>query len=46
MTPFILQYLCEPIIKAQLALHDARYDADGNIISGDLVTAAGPPLSP
>jgi len=41
MTPNLLQFLCEPITKAPLVLHDAQQDADGNIISGNLVTAAG-----
>lgn len=41
MTPFLLQFLCEPITKAPLQLLDANYDADGNIVSGVLETAAG-----
>lgn len=39
MTPNLLQYLCEPITKAPLQLLDAQQDADGNIFSGNLVTA-------
>ena len=41
MTPNLLQYLCEPITKASLQMINAQYDIDGNIISGDLITATG-----
>lgn len=41
MTPFLLQFLCEPITQAPLALVDATYDSNGNIITGQLTTPAG-----
>lgn len=41
MTPFLLQFLCEPVTKAPLALNDAKHDSEGNIISGVLVTSSG-----
>lgn len=37
MTPFLLQYLCDPVSGAPLALTDEQRDADGNIVSGTLV---------
>ncbi len=37
MTPFLLQYLCDPVSGAPLALTDERRDTDGNIVSGLLV---------
>ncbi len=41
MTPFLLQFLCEPRTKAPLALINATHDSEGNIVSGTLVTTAG-----
>jgi len=41
MTPFLLQFLCEPITKASLHLINAKFDAQGNIISGELTTEDG-----
>lgn len=41
MTPLLLQFLCEPVTKAPLTLHDAEYDDHGNISSGELVTPSG-----
>lgn len=41
MTPFLLQFLCEPETKAPLVLVDATHDSEGNIVSGTLVTTAG-----
>jgi len=41
MTPFLLQFLCEPITQAPLSLIDATYDSNRNIITGQLVTPAG-----
>lgn len=40
MTPFLLQFLCEPVTKAPLVLNDANYDSEGNILSGVLVTSS------
>jgi len=41
MTPFLLQYICEPVTKAPLTLVDATYDNFGNVITGTLKSAAG-----
>lgn len=41
MTPFLLDYLCEPVTKADLTLEGAERDADGNILSGVLVSPQG-----
>ncbi|MDB0074079.1 methyltransferase domain-containing protein, partial [Planktomarina temperata] len=41
MTPFLLEFLCEPKTKAPLALRNAIHDSEGNIVSGILETAAG-----
>jgi len=41
VTPYLLDYLCEPITKAPLQLLDAIYDADGNILSGELLASSG-----
>ncbi len=41
MTPDLLNYLCEPITKEPLQLVDAVTTADGNILSGKLVTPTG-----
>lgn len=38
MTPFLLDYLCEPITKLPLSLRNAQYDNEGNITSGELVS--------
>jgi uncharacterized protein YbaR (Trm112 family) len=37
MTPFLLQYLCDPVSREPLVLTDERRDADGDIVSGVLV---------
>ena len=41
MTPFLIQYLCEPITKAPLNLVDAVADSEGHILSGELVSPSG-----
>ncbi len=41
MTPYLLQFICEPITKAPLTLENAVYDSVGNVITGTLTTAKG-----
>ena len=41
MTPNLLKYLCEPLTKDSLKLVNEKYDAQGNIISGELVSSSG-----
>jgi len=41
MQPCLLDYLCDPVDKSALDLVDARYDQDGQIIDGALVSAVG-----
>lgn len=41
MTPELLKYLCDPITKQPLSLHDAVYENDGRIISGKLKNPSG-----
>lgn len=41
MTPDLLNYLCEPITKAELKLEDAVLDCDGAVQSGVLVSPTG-----
>ncbi len=41
MTPFLLNYICEPLTKNELFLKEASYDKDGNVISGILYTDYG-----
>jgi uncharacterized protein YbaR (Trm112 family) len=41
MTPFLLDYLCEPLTKAPLRLEGAARDASGQIVSGELVAPSG-----
>lgn len=41
MTPYLLNYLCEPITKLPLQLTNEVVDSDGNIVSGGLVTTTG-----
>lgn len=41
MTPFLLNYLCEPITKASLELTDPVFDELGNVKSGSLVSSSG-----
>ena len=41
MTPFLLDFLCEPVTKAPLQLVDAVSSADGNIVAGALLSPAG-----
>ena len=41
MTPFLLNYLCDPLSRAPLELIDPTYDARNNIQSGSLVSATG-----
>ncbi len=41
MTPFLLNYICEPVTKAPLKLENPVFDKDGNIQRGDLVTPSG-----
>ncbi len=41
MTPYLLDFLCEPGSKAPLQLSEAITDDDGNIQSGQLVTPNG-----
>lgn len=41
MTPDLLQYLCDPVSKTPLLLHDPAYDASGRIVSGTLKSESG-----
>lgn len=41
MTPFLLNYICEPVTKASLKLINPVFDGDGNILSGSLVSPSG-----
>ena len=41
MTPFLLDYLCEPLTKAPLRLEGAVTDLSGQIVSGELVAPSG-----
>jgi ubiquinone/menaquinone biosynthesis C-methylase UbiE len=41
MTPFLLNYICEPVTKARLELFDSVIDSNGNIQSGNLVSPTG-----
>lgn len=41
MTPYLLDYLCEPITFETLNLVGAVTNVDGNILSGELVTLSG-----
>ena len=41
MTPYLLNYLCEPITKLPLELVNAVVGVNGSIESGELVTASG-----
>lgn len=41
MTPFLLNFICEPITKNNLLLKNELYDSDGNIASGVLYTISG-----
>jgi uncharacterized protein YbaR (Trm112 family) len=41
MTPFLLNYLCEPLTKMELQLVDAVFGPDGNIQQGELVSPSG-----
>ena len=41
MTPYLLDFLCEPITKTPLQLVDAVTDGDGNIQSGGRVATTG-----
>ena len=41
MTPFILEYLVDPVSKKPLQLRKAEYDNLGNILSGELVSPEG-----
>ena len=41
MTPFLLDFLCEPMTKAPLKLVDAVTSADGQIQSGELIGPSG-----
>jgi len=41
VTPFLLDYLCDPKDKTTLTLVDARYDGAGNITEGVLVSGSG-----
>lgn len=41
MTPYLLNYLCEPITKVPLQLIDAVTDANGHIRSGQLISPSG-----
>lgn len=41
MTPFLLDYLCEPTTKAPLRLEGAVTDASGEIVQGELVAPSG-----
>ncbi|HHT9158232.1 MAG TPA: methyltransferase domain-containing protein [Candidatus Brocadiaceae bacterium] len=41
MTPFLLNYICEPITKSPLHLVNAVHDGDGRIQTGELVSPSG-----
>ncbi len=41
MTPYLMNFLCEPVTKSPLQLVDAIASADGNIHSGTLVSTSG-----
>lgn len=41
MTPYLLQFICEPDTKASLELCDAIYDDQGHVITGRLRTTDG-----
>ncbi len=41
MTPELLEFLCDPIDQAALTLVKPSYDAEGRIVSGELVSASG-----
>lgn len=41
MTPFLMEYLCEPVTKAPLRLEEAVTDDSGRIVSGELVAPSG-----
>lgn len=41
MTPYLLNFLCEPLTKAPLELLDAAYDARGHIMTGSLKSTSG-----
>ncbi len=41
MTPFLLNYLCDPLTREPLRVVNARRDADGRILSGELVSPSG-----
>lgn len=41
MTPFLLEFLCDPISKDPLDLKNARTDGSGNIVSGALHGTSG-----
>lgn len=41
MTPFLLNFLCEPITKDSLQMVNATTDVDGNIQSGELIAPSG-----
>lgn len=41
MTPFALEYLCDPIDHSDLSLTDAEYDLYGQIVSARLTSASG-----
>lgn len=41
MTPFALEYLCDPVDHSGLSLTDAEYDLYGQIVYGRLTSASG-----
>jgi ubiquinone/menaquinone biosynthesis C-methylase UbiE len=41
MNPWLLDYLCDPVLKTPLVLKNEVYDVHGRIQSGDLVNAKG-----
>jgi ubiquinone/menaquinone biosynthesis C-methylase UbiE len=41
MTPYLLNYLCDPISKQPLTLENASHDSNGEIISGNLKSSSG-----
>lgn len=41
MNPWLLDYLCDPVLKTPLVLKHATYDADGRIQSGALENTQG-----
>jgi SAM-dependent methyltransferase/uncharacterized protein YbaR (Trm112 family) len=41
MTPFLLNYICEPVSKDTLELVEAIYDQNNNIQTGSLVSPSG-----